>query len=40
MPKSSLRKSIRLLEYDYSQEGAYFIIIVTQNCSNLFGEVI
>jgi len=33
------RKRIRLKGYDYSQEGAYFITICTQNKYNLFGYV-
>lgn len=34
------RRSIRLKGYDYSQAGAYFITIVTQDRKHLFGEVI
>jgi REP element-mobilizing transposase RayT len=34
------RRSIRLKEYDYSQAGAYFITIVTQERECLFGEII
>jgi REP element-mobilizing transposase RayT len=34
------RRSIRLKEYDYSLEGAYFITICTQNKENLFGVVV
>jgi REP element-mobilizing transposase RayT len=34
------RKSIRLKEYDYSQEGLYFITICTQNREHLFGEIV
>lgn len=34
------RKSIRLPEYDYTQEGAYFITIVTQNRNYLFGKIV
>jgi REP element-mobilizing transposase RayT len=34
------RRSIRLPEYDYSQEGAYFVTIITQDRKCLFGEVI
>ena len=34
------RKSIRLKNYDYSQNGLYFITIVTQSHKNLFGEII
>lgn len=33
------RRSIRILDYDYSQAGAYFITIVTQNRVCLFGEI-
>jgi len=34
------RISIRLKDYDYSQEGLYFITICTQNKLCLFGEVV
>jgi len=34
------RRSIRIPEYDYSQCGAYFITIVTQNRVCLFGKVL
>ena len=34
------RRSIRLKEYDYSQAGAYFITICTQNRLHLFGEIV
>ncbi len=34
------RKSIRLKNYDYSQNGAYFITVCTQNRDYLFGEII
>jgi putative transposase len=34
------RRSIRLRGYDYSQPGAYFITICTQDRSYLFGEVV
>jgi putative transposase len=33
------RRSIRLPEYDYSQEGAYYITICTQYRKCLFGEI-
>jgi len=33
------RRSIRLPEYDYSQEGAYYITICTQSRKCLFGEI-
>jgi len=34
------RRSIRLKGYDYSQAGAYFITICTQNRECLFGEIV
>ncbi len=34
-----LRKSIRLKEFDYSQPGVYFVTIVTQSRSCLFGKI-
>ena len=34
-----LRRSIRIKDYDYSQAGAYFITICTQNKECLFGEI-
>ncbi len=33
------RRSIRLQEYDYSQAGAYFVTICTQNWECLFGKI-
>ena len=33
------RRSIRLPEYDYSQEGTYYITICTQDRKCLFGEI-
>jgi REP element-mobilizing transposase RayT len=33
------RKSIRLPKYDYAQEGAYFITVVTKNRNCLFGQI-
>lgn len=33
------RRSLRYPEYDYSQNGAYFITICTRNKEHLFGEV-
>jgi len=33
------RRSIRLQEYDYSQVGAYFITLCTQNKACLFGKI-
>ncbi len=37
MPK---RKSIRLKDYDYSQNGAYFVTICTHNRECLFGDIV
>jgi len=37
--KTYHRKSIRLLSYDYSSTGAYFVTICTQNRKCLFGEI-
>ena len=34
------RRSIRLKGYDYSQPGAYFVTIVTQNRAEIFGQVV
>ncbi|MDF9392115.1 MULTISPECIES: transposase [Methylococcus] len=34
------RRSIRLKDYDYSQAGAYFVTMCTQNRACLFGDVI
>jgi len=34
------RKYIRLKEYDYTQEGAYFITLCARNFIPLFGEII
>lgn len=33
------RRSIRLRDYDYSQNGAYFVTLVTKNREYLFGEI-
>jgi REP element-mobilizing transposase RayT len=33
------RRSIRLKGYDYSQAGAYFVTICTQNRERLFGDI-
>ena len=33
------RHSIRLKEYDYAQQGAYFVTIVTQTRTSLFGNI-
>ncbi len=34
------RRSIRLRDYDYTQEGAYFVTICTQERAHVFGEVV
>lgn len=39
-PHKHHRRSIRLKGYDYSQPGAYFITITTQDRASLFGEVV
>ena len=39
-PQKHHRCSIRLQGYDYSQEGAYYVTIVTQGRKCLFGEII
>jgi len=39
-PERLHRRSIRLKGYDYSQPGAYFITICTQDRACLFGEVV
>ena len=39
-PDKHHRKSIRLKGYDYSQEGAYFVTICTQNRVCLFGDIV
>ena len=38
-PHSNHRRSIRLRDYDYSKEGAYFVTICTYNREFLFGEI-
>lgn len=38
--KNLNRKSIRLSEYDYSQQGAYFLTIVTHKRKCMFGEIL
>lgn len=40
MSELSQRKSIRLKDYDYSQNGCYFITICTQDRQCLFGEIV
>jgi REP element-mobilizing transposase RayT len=39
IPSIHHRRSIRLKGFDYSQNGAYFITICTQNRNYLFGEI-
>lgn len=39
-PEKHHRRSIRLRGYDYSQPGAYFVTVVTQDRVCLFGEVV
>lgn len=39
MDKLSKRKNIRLEEYDYSEEGFYFITICTKDKKDLFWNV-
>jgi putative transposase len=39
-PQSRHRKSIRLKGYDYTQPGAYFVTLVTQERACIFGEVV
>lgn len=39
-PEIHHRRSVRLKEYDYSQEGLYFVTICTQNRKCLFGEIV
>jgi putative transposase len=34
------RRSVRLREYDYGQEGAYFVTICTKDRALMFGEII
>ena len=39
-PQKHHRKSIRLKGYDYSQQGVYFVTIVTYHRDCLFGEIV
>ena len=39
-PERPQRRSIRLQEFDYAQQGAYFVTICTQNRMCLFGEIV
>ena len=38
-PNKPKRRSIRILEYDYTQQGAYFISICTHLKKHIFGEI-
>ncbi len=38
-PEKHRRRSIRLREYDYSGQGAYYVTICTQNRECLFGNI-
>jgi REP element-mobilizing transposase RayT len=40
LPDKHHRRSIRLQGYDYSQNGAYFVTLCTQNRECLFGEIV
>jgi REP element-mobilizing transposase RayT len=39
-PEKLHRLSIRLKDYDYSQNSAYFVTICTHNCRRLFGKAV
>ena len=39
MKKDNKRKNIRLKDYDYSQEGMYFITICTENRIEILGKI-
>jgi len=39
-PEKHHRRSIRLKGYDYTQPGAYFVTICTQNREFLFGDIV
>ena len=39
-PSQCQRRSLRLKEHDYSQEGAYFVTICTQNKVAVLGEIV
>ncbi len=39
-PEIHHRESIRLKDYNYSENGAYFVTVCTQNRENLFGEIV
>ena len=37
---SPKRRNLRLPEYDYAQEGAYFVTVCTKNKECLFGDIV
>jgi REP-associated tyrosine transposase len=39
-PQIHQRRSIRLMDFDYSQAGAYFVTLVRQEQTNLCGEIV
>jgi len=39
-PRKHHRRSIRLKNYNYASEGAYYVTIVTQGREHLFGEIV
>ena len=39
-PENHQRSSIRLTGYDYSQPGAYFVTICTQDRVRMFGDIL
>ena len=39
-PQKHNRRSIRLKNYDYASEGAYYVTVVTQGRECLFGEIV
>jgi hypothetical protein len=39
-PDKHWRRSIRLNDYDYSQEGAYFVTICTRDKVAILGEIV
>lgn len=39
-PQKHHRRSIRLKEFDYAQQGGYFITVVTYQRECLFGEIV
>ena len=39
-PSYPLRRNLRVPDFDYSQPGAYFVTIVTQDRKTLFGQIV